>query len=241
MKSCKGALPAAAIVAACAGLGAPLAQAQEEYGTASTTNYVLQAYKFLPLNGGGANFIANSFGSRGCSGLCTFRAPVMLPAGAVIQALELEACDTDATAEVLANIYRSAQLEGTLSNLGFARTGVSTTPGCAFFNVNLAPAHTVDNETGTYQVVVAIDGTSIATRFQAVRLVYRLQVSPAPATATFPNDVPTTHPFFRFVQALAAAGITGGCSAGSYCPNSPVTRGEMAVFLATALGLQFPN
>jgi hypothetical protein len=90
-------------------------------------------------------------------------------------------------------------------------------------------------------VEVFVTGGTIATRFQAVRLVYRLQVSPAPATATFPNDVPTTHPFFRFVQALAAAGITGGCSAGSYCPNSPVTRGEMAVFLATALGLHFAN
>jgi hypothetical protein len=43
------------------------------------------------------------------------------------------------------------------------------------------------------------------------------------------------------VEALAAAGITGGCGPGSYCPASPVSRGEMAVFLATALGLHFPN
>ena len=70
---------------------------------------------------------------------------------------------------------------------------------------------------------------------------YRLQVSPAPATATFPNDVPTSHPFFRFVEALAAAGITGGCGTGSYCPDAPVTRGQMAVFIANALGLHFAN
>jgi hypothetical protein len=57
--------------------------------------------------------------------------------------------------------------------------------------------------------------------------------------ATFPNDVPTTHPFFRFIEALAASGITAGCSADSYCPDNPVTRGEMAVFLAAALGLHF--
>lgn len=66
-------------------------------------------------------------------------------------------------------------------------------------------------------------------------------MSPAPATATFPNDVPTTHAFFRFVEALAASGVTGGCGPRSYCPDAAVTRGQMAVFLATALGLHFPN
>jgi S-layer family protein len=40
---------------------------------------------------------------------------------------------------------------------------------------------------------------------------------------------------------LASAGITGGCGPGSYCPDAAVTRGQMAVFLATALGLHFPN
>jgi hypothetical protein len=65
-----------------------------------------------------------------------------------------------------------------------------------------------------------------------------LPVSPAPATATF-NDVPTTHPFFRFIEALYNSGITAGCSAAPplYCPDNPVTRGQMAVFLAKALGL----
>jgi hypothetical protein len=51
--------------------------------------------------------------------------------------------------------------------------------------------------------------------------------------------VPTSHPYFQFIQALAASGITGGCGGGNYCPDNPVTRGQMAVFLAKALGLQF--
>jgi hypothetical protein len=65
-----------------------------------------------------------------------------------------------------------------------------------------------------------------------------LQVSPAPPVATF-NDVPTTHPFFQFIEALYNSGITGGCSASPplYCPDDPLTRGQMAVFLAKALGL----
>ena len=65
-----------------------------------------------------------------------------------------------------------------------------------------------------------------------------LPVSPAPATATF-NDVPTNHPFFQFIEALSASGVTGGCNAAPplYCPDNFVTRGQMAVFLAKALGL----
>jgi hypothetical protein len=70
-----------------------------------------------------------------------------------------------------------------------------------------------------------------------IRDEWRRQVSPAPATATFPSDVPLGSPLFRFVEAVAAAGITGGCSPGAYCPDAPLTRGQMAVFLAVALGL----
>ena len=222
-----------------ASLATPLARAQDTYGTVSTTDYVLQAYKFLPFTGPGNNIVANNFGSRACTGVCTqFVAPAMLPAGAVIVALQLDACDTGSTANVFVTLFRQAQLEGATSPL--ASTSTSGTPGCGVVNVNLAVPHTVNNETGTYIVLVQAD-TDINTRFQAVRIVYRLQVSPAPATATFPNDVPTTHPFFRFVEALAAAGITGGCGTGSYCPDAPVTRGQMAVFLATALGLHFAN
>lgn len=41
----------------------------------------------------------------------------------------------------------------------------------------------------------------------------------------------------RNINAIAAAGITKGCSATAFCPNQAVTREEMASFLARALGL----
>jgi hypothetical protein len=242
MKSWNPARRAAAMILVCAGMGAPLVEAQEEYGTASTTDYVLQAYAFGPRSGDGANFIQNINHARGCSaGVCSFMAPVMLPAGAVIEAMQLEACDTSAAPgeQVVAGLYRLVQLETAVVTLAAASTGAA--PGCGFFTGFVTPPHTVNNDDGTYVVEVTMSSGALTNRFQAVRVVYRLQVSPAPGTATFPNDVPTSHPFFRFVEALAAAGITGGCSAGSYCPDSPVTRGQMAVFLATALGLHFPN
>lgn len=77
--------------------------------------------------------------------------------------------------------------------------------------------------------------------FGSVEVMWKRTVSPAPAQATF-NDVPTTHPFFQYIEALNVSGITAGCQAAPplYCPDSPVTRGQMAVFLAKALGLSWP-
>lgn len=43
-----------------------------------------------------------------------------------------------------------------------------------------------------------------------------------------------------FAGMLVASGITAGCGSGNYCPDAPLTQGQMAVFLAKALGLQWP-
>ena len=53
------------------------------------------------------------------------------------------------------------------------------------------------------------------------------------SVATFP-DVPTSSPFFHYVETIYELGITGGCSGGNYCPGNPVTRAQMAVFLLKA-------
>jgi hypothetical protein len=42
--------------------------------------------------------------------------------------------------------------------------------------------------------------------------------------------------FCRFIEDFAAQGITGGCGGGNFCPNEPVTRSQMAVFLEAAMG-----
>ena len=45
------------------------------------------------------------------------------------------------------------------------------------------------------------------------------------------TDVPRDHPFYAFVENIFHNGITGGCTAGNYCPSDPVTRQQIAVFL----------
>ena len=53
------------------------------------------------------------------------------------------------------------------------------------------------------------------------------------------TDVPTTHVFFKYIQKMKELGSTSGCTTTTYCPEDPVTRGQMAVFLARALGLHW--
>lgn len=50
----------------------------------------------------------------------------------------------------------------------------------------------------------------------------------------FFDDVPASHPFYRWIQKMRELGITGGCGERLYCPGNPVTRGQMAVFLIRA-------
>ena len=47
------------------------------------------------------------------------------------------------------------------------------------------------------------------------------------------------NPFAKWIYQLAAEGITGGCGTNParYCPDSPVTRGQMAVFLVRTFNL----
>jgi hypothetical protein len=48
------------------------------------------------------------------------------------------------------------------------------------------------------------------------------------------SDVPTTNPFYRFVETLLHHGVTGGCSSTSYCPAAGTSREQMAVFVLVA-------
>jgi hypothetical protein len=61
----------------------------------------------------------------------------------------------------------------------------------------------------------------------AVFLVGSLNGVPNACTGLF-ADVPPEHPFCGFIEKLTADGITGGCGNGNFCPDSPVTRGQMA-------------
>ena len=77
---------------------------------------------------------------------------------------------------------------------------------------------------------------SITRAQMATMLVRAFALEPA-ASAGFADTEDNTHE--ANIDAIAAAGITAGCELDPprFCPNQPVTKGQMATFLARALGL----
>jgi len=173
----------------------------------------------------------------------TLFAGLRLPAGALITRVELDGVDLDAVGQITSLLFSATSPAGAtpIKLLAGMGTGGAATPGPGLFPFvfagGLTPADlTIDNAGHYYIILVGLSPTAVG--FSNVRVFYKLQVSPAPAVATF-GDVPTTSSIFKFVEALVASGITAGCGGGNYCPDAPLTRGQMAVFLSTALGLHF--
>ena len=59
---------------------------------------------------------------------------------------------------------------------------------------------------------------------------------PPPPSGVFGN-VDLAYWAVAWIEQLAAEGITSGCGGGNYCPDNPVTRAQMAVFLVRTFGL----
>ncbi len=59
---------------------------------------------------------------------------------------------------------------------------------------------------------------------------------PTPPSQRF-TDVPPANQFYPFIDRLWIRGITVGCGGTSFCPTSPVSRGQMAAFLVRAFNL----
>lgn len=243
------------------GLGAPLAaQARRErpltYGTSVVSYVEFPGVAFFPTTSGTDYATPVSQLSRysvTCGGLC-LATPLRLPTGAQIVYLELDYLDTDPGNDVVGSLlvcdylglnctYHPAAGSGPADCLqpGIICSGTAYSLGGGDTTADLTPdAITVDNYGRSYALLGGGTSNSSSTQLSGMIVGYVLQVSPAPSTPSF-NDVPTSHPFFQYIEALKASGITGGCQASPplYCPDNPLTRGQMAVFLAKALGLQW--
>ncbi len=65
------------------------------------------------------------------------------------------------------------------------------------------------------------------------------QVAPVggwPSLPQYFTDVPPSNPYYHWIEQMKYLNITGGCQASPpmYCPTSPTTNGEMAVFTMAA-------
>ena len=169
-----------------------------------------------------------------------FHATPHILSGVLLTYLELDYCDSGAGDDVTLILLECSFLGDDCTQMATLDSGTSPT-GCDFVSADLTPVNYTTNNNSRRLVLSAttFSGTS-ANVIVGAYIGYKLQVSPAPGSATF-LDVPAGHPFFRFVEALSRSGITAGCGGGNYCPDQPLTRGQMAVFLSVALGLHFPN
>jgi hypothetical protein len=70
-----------------------------------------------------------------------------------------------------------------------------------------------------------------------LRSKYGSGYTPPPATGTMFADVPANAFAAAWIEQLANEGITGGCGGGNFCPNSAVTRAQMAIFLVRTFDL----
>jgi hypothetical protein len=95
-----------------------------------------------------------------------------------------------------------------------ALLGAGVTGGCG--NGAFCPGNAVTREQMAVFLLLAKEGPT----FQ-----------PPACTAQVFDDVPCSNPFARWINELAARGISGGCGDGNFCPGSAVTREQMAVFL----------
>ena len=236
-------VPAAAGVPVAPKPEPPTHGAPDTYGTTSIVYYRIAAAEFTPLSTNldpygdyWYNQPANIFRRYSTADNGYFVASPHLPAGATITYFELDACSTSSASAVIATLY-DCDFQGDCSSAAPVFVVVSPSTGCLDPSVS-GLSFTVNNFNKQQTVRVELGAHDDTTSFAGVILGYVLNVSPAPADATFP-DVPTSDFGFQYIEALNASGITGGCGGGLYCPDAPVTRRQMAIFIAKALGLQF--
>ncbi len=234
----------ASIVLALAAAGRALAgspDGPQTWGTTNTTYVTVPEWQFSPSS---SAVSYSDFGSPARRYTLTpfsfFFASASLPPGALLQNLEFDFCNSqpDGGSSILLLLYGASATNTNLTLLTQI-TGAANQGCTAAFAELSGLGYTNDDDHRL--ILEAVFGTNGdgTTSFSGAVVGYKLQVSPAPASPTF-ADVPATDLAFPYIEALAASGVTAGCGSGNFCPDTVVTRKQMAVFLAKALGLYYP-
>jgi hypothetical protein len=211
------------------------------WGTTNDTLVTISAWDFEPLN-------SSMTTSNGVAAAPVMRfmtpdggellAGVALPTGALIESITINSCNTNPTLNINISLLQLTDPSGPVATIAFG--SVPANSGCGSTSFSPPNPLVVDNNGFTYILDISMQSGDETLAFRSVKFAYRLQVSPAPAVPTF-SDVPVSDFGFQYIEALAATGITGGCGGGNFCPDNPLTRRQAAIFLARALGLNFPN
>lgn len=203
----------------------------------------------MPQSGDNATFDDGYLYDTSLDGSPPFVIPVHLPDGAEVRHFCAYTNDLQAVEPTKLSLIAVKLVPGgggdpyvlTLPNLV-----VQTTPGAGYTPYCTGPtSYTIRNSTDldgddmpdnvAYFLKVALNPRA---GVGGILLTWGRQVSPTPDTPTF-GDVPASDGAFAHIEALAGSGITAGCGGTNYCPDAPLTRRQMAVYLAKALGLHW--
>ena len=244
---------AAIVLVALAGQATARAQS---YGVGSQV-LTIGVSKFQGINGATQNVSDDGYLYNPVAGAYSYYlAPLALPEGALVESLCAYVNDSDPGDFQYVQTYLVQQKLATAGQtpamVNVPGASVSSTSDIGYgyycsepFTYTLRGTADVDGD-GTPDAVVPYLAIYVpapvlnSLGFGGVRISWKRQVSPAPAAPTF-GDVPASDPAFPFIEALAASGITAGCAGGNYCPDASLTRRQMAVFLAKALGLHWAD
>jgi hypothetical protein len=209
----------------------------KEYGIADDTITVIPATAFQPQSTGfncgySPSFALNCEPNQDVH----YYAGLDLPAGAVIDNVGLNTL-TDTDYAIGLEIVKRDDGGNLTGYLGFSA------PAHPFFATDYTGPVGIgipDHENKAFYIDVENASNPNPQFFGWVEVWWHRTVSQPPGTPTF-NDVPVSDPAYQFIEALAASGITTGCGGGNFCPDNPLTRRQMAVFLSKALGLHYPH
>lgn len=221
------------------------------YGPGSNS-LMIPGTAFVPSNSATAYAKPFLFLHRTGGGDSEFTHHLSLPPGALIESVTAYVHDTNATEDVTLRMCIVHATTGTGvsqdlncdTTVGLVPVATTGTPGSTALTGTVNRTfRNVTNSGGTdydlsHVLIVHLGAADSTTRLHSVKVQWKRQVSPAPGTASF-TDVPVGSALHQYVEALVASGITAGCGGGNFCPNASVTRGQIAVFLAKALGLHW--
>ena len=205
------------------------------------------ASEFQPLAAG--TIFSHADPSFYLSGAGQYGAPVYLPNGAEITQMCLFAKDSDSSGSsavlIVQKLLEAGQDPDTFLFIASSQVEESTSAGVVSVcsdPINYTVHSDADVGDGMRHLAPLVAFLTIedTAAVGGLRITWHRQISDPPAVPTF-GDVPTDGFGFQQIEALAASGITGGCGGGNFCPDAPLTRAQMAIFLAKALGLHWPN
>jgi hypothetical protein len=198
---------------------------------AGLVNYTVSSPQFAPEFPTPTGFIPPGARRFGLMADTPFLAELHPRNGAQIMGAYFDWCN-DHGAAIMSGSLTATDILGN-NPVPVGGTTLPPMSGCVSTYVDLSGANYFHDDATKHLIARVVLGSGDPSNsFASVRLLWDQGGFSYNPTPEF-NDVPDTHPFFKYIQKLRELSITGGCNAAPplYCPDSPLTRGQMAVFL----------